>query len=159
MKKVFLSLIILFAIYDVANAQTGTQRPAFGRSNRYSQGYGQKVTWHKKVVTNVDSLYTRGTVNPTINGGSDSLFSDCYYNHGGNSVQFDFIVDATPNSFTVYVEVLTANVGDYAITDTPDSLFKTKWWLKKGTGGAANVISTTKDSMLLLEKLDQSNCI
>lgn len=152
MKKVILLLITLFAMHSIVMAQTGTQRPALSRSNRYSQGYGQKVTWHKKIVTGVTSLYTRGTVNPTINGASDSLFSDCYYNHGKNSVQFDFIVDATPSAFTVYIEVLTANIGDYAITDAPDSLFKTKWWLKKGTGGSANIISTAKDSIITVGK-------
>ncbi len=150
-KKLFLGEIVVLAAIQAfivqSFAQTGTQRPAFSRPNRYSQSYGQMVTWHKKKVNGVDSLYSRGATVAKIAGTADTIYSDCFYNHGRNSVQFLFEPDATPNLFTVYVEVLTANAGDDPITSLPDSIFKTKWWLKRGTGGGENVISTSKDSI------------
>ena len=145
MKKLFLFLIIVFAIYSMVNAQT--QRPAFNRGVRTIQAWSQTVTWHKKIVSGSDSSYTKGETVPTINNAGDSLFSDIYFNYGRNNVEFDIKVDATANAFTVYIEVLTANAGNYAAQDIPDSLFSTNCWLKKGTGMAANIVSTDKDSI------------
>jgi len=145
MKKVFLFLIIVFTIYSMVNAQT--QRPAFNRGVRTIQAWSQDIAWHKRTSNGNDTTFTRGETDGSIRGASDSLFSDIYFNYGRNNVQFDIQADASASAFTVNIEVLTANAGDYAATDIPDSLFKTAYWLKKGTGITGNIVSLTEDSI------------
>jgi len=149
MKKVIMFLLFVVLIAPIVSAQH--QRPAMQRSNRWSQSYSQTITWHKKIVTGSDSLYAIGTTGPQICNNKDSLFSDVFYNHGRSNVQFDIQKDTSGvNAFTVYIEVLTANAGDNSVRAIPDSMFKTAYWLKKGTGLAANVVSTSKDSIITI---------
>lgn len=145
--KRLLTLIVLLSFAVCAFAQTGTQRPGSSRGNRALPSYGNTVTWHKKVVTGVDSLYDRGTIEPTVNGAGDSLYSDVYYNNGRENVQFEIMVDATPTAFTVYIEVQTANAGDDALMDIPDARFKSAGWLIKGSGVDENIFVTDLDSI------------
>lgn len=149
MKKVIMLLFIALIISTELFAQH--QRPTMQRSNRWSQSYSQTITWHKKIVTGSDSLYAIGTTDPQICNDKDSLFSDVFYNHGRNNVQFNIQDDTSGvDAFTVYIEVLTANAGDNSVRAIPDSMFKTAYWLKKGTGLAANVVSTSKDSIITI---------
>jgi hypothetical protein len=149
MKKVIMFLLFVVLIAPIVSAQH--QRPAMQRSNRWSQSYSQTITWHKKIVTGSDSLYAIGTTDPQICNDKDSLFSDVFYNHGRSNVQFDIQEDTSGvDAFTVYIEVLTANAGDNSVRAIPDSMFKTAYWLKKGTGLAANVVSTSKDSIITI---------
>lgn len=147
MKKLLL-LLFTFNLAFQVYAQTGVQRPGFSRGDRYSQGYDITITWHKKIIDGVDSLYARGTINPKLWCAADTILSDVYYNNGYNNIQWNFKCAESPSNFAVYIEVLTANKGNYPVIDIPDSLFQIDWWLKKGTGALGNMVSDVKDSII-----------
>ena len=140
-----LKMLILWslALSQLVLAQ-GRYNPAYTSLRDGKSTYYGRMTWNKKVQTGSDSLFASGKTSPVLVGASDSLYSDVYRNRGYTNMQV-IISGGTTNR--IVVEVLGANGSNHAATAVPDSLFKTMYWLKVGTGVTGSIISTAIDSI------------
>lgn len=124
----------------------GRYNPAYGTSQDGKITYYGRMTWNKKIQGGDDSLYTVGATSPSFFGASDTLISDVYRNKGYTSMQL-ILSGGTTNH--IVVEVLGANGSNHSASTVPDSLFKTLYWLKTGTGITGSIVSTSLDSIVL----------
>ena len=137
-------VLIMLAMCQLLPAQ-GRYNPAYGSSQDGKTVFYGRMTWNKKIKAGADSLYAVGATSPFFFGASDTLVSDVYRNKGYTNMQLVLSGGTTDH---IVVEVLGANGSNHAATAVPDSLFKTMYWLKAGTGITGSIISTSLDSII-----------
>ena len=103
------------------------------------------ITWHKKIQTGVDSVFTFETESAVLVSTSDTLISDCFRNKDVISLQP--VLGGAATTVDLVVVIQTANCGTYYPAIMPDSLFADTYWLTKGTGISNCYANTTLDTL------------
>jgi len=103
------------------------------------------LEFHKKtaIADGGDSLFAAGVDSAYAFGVSDTTWSEVYRSKGSTSIQFEVTGTLTAS----YIEVWTANSGDYQPQWLPEKYFRPAYWVVTGTGMANNYVSTSKDSV------------
>ena len=141
-----LPYILMFAfVFACGKLLAGNPRlnPATPKTRDGALVWDDDITWHKKIQTGSDSVYTFQTESAVIVGASDTLYSDCFRNKDVISLQ---PILSGGTTVSIYVVIQTANSGTNHPAIMPDSLFKDTYWLVKGTG-IANCYAKTSSSV------------